>query len=620
MVGLSGRDDELLRWLVEATAGVTGEEFFKNLTRYLARALGVQYAWVAEFTDTITRVRTLAFCSGEEWIENFEYELGGEPCEKVYETGSLCLYRDGLCQLFPTDPNLPKLKAESYLGIPLITSDNRTLGHIAAIDTKPMIGEERDISIFKIFANRALAELERLQAERVVETSRQQLAGILDSAMDAVVALDHAGRIKFVNRAAEEIFLFDGSAIIGTSFEGFMTDAFARAVSAFSSSEDRSSWLPKGLSARRSDGSLFSVEATVSRAVMGTDTAFTLILRDLTEREKTEGEIRRLQNENLTLAEELRYHYNVDEVIGRSAALQKCMQQVQRVATTDSTVLLTGETGTGKELFARLIHTLSNRRDKVMIKLNCAALPASLVESELFGHEKGAFTGAVARKKGRFELADEGTLFLDEVGELSPEIQSKLLRVLQEQEFERLGGTETVRVRVRLVAATNRNLEESVKSGTFREDLYYRLNIFPIHVPPLRERSDDIPLLSHYLLQKFTTRMGKPDLALDADALAMLSRYNWPGNIRELSNVMERAAILCDGDKIRSEHIGLLESSVPRQSVESVTLEEAERRHILRALEQCSGVVGGRTGAAAVLGINRTTLLSKMKKLGITAK
>ena len=286
---------------------------------------------------------------------------------------------------------------------------------------------------------------------------------------------------------------------------------------------------------------------------------------------------------------------------------------------TDSTVLIQGETGTGKELIARAIHNLSGRRERTFVKMNCAAIPTGLLESELFGHERGAFTGAIAQKIGRFELAHKGTLFLDEVGDIPLELQSKLLRVLQEQEFERLGSTRTIKVDVRLIAATNRDLTRMVADRQFRSDLYYRFNVFPITMPPLRERSEDIPLLVRYFAQKYAQRMKKRIETIPTDTMASLSSYHWPGNIRELENLIERSVILSRGPDL-SVPLGELKSQIPVDSDGDgmATLEAAERQHILRALEETDWVIGGPAGAASRLGMKRTTLQSKMHKLGIT--
>ncbi len=326
-----------------------------------------------------------------------------------------------------------------------------------------------------------------------------------------------------------------------------------------------------------------------------------------------------LAKEKAYLEEEARTEHNFEEIVGRSAALRRVLKQVETVAPTGSTVLICGETGTGKELIARALHDLGPRRERTFVKLNCAAIPTGLLESELFGHEKGAFTGAISQKVGRFELAHQGTLFLDEVGDIPLELQPKLLRVLQEQEFERLGGNKTIHVDVRLVAATNRDLAAMVAEGRFRSDLYYRLNVFPLVLPPLRERSDDIPLLVRHFTQRFARRMGRRIETIPSAVMECLVRYPWPGNIRELQNVIERAVILSAGSSLQVP-LGDLQPAAARASGPStaaVTLSDAEREHILVALRETGWVVGGPKGAAARLGMKRSTLLWKMKKLGV---
>ena len=311
------------------------------------------------------------------------------------------------------------------------------------------------------------------------------------------------------------------------------------------------------------------------------------------------------------------YERRFEQIIGKSPALESVLEQVERVAPTDSTVLIQGETGTGKELIAHAIHSLSSRCGQPFVRLNCAAIPLDLLESELFGHEKGAFTGAIAQKIGRFELADKGTLFLDEVGDIPPALQPKLLRVLQEQEFERLGSTRTHQVDVRLVAATNRNLMEMANRGEFRTDLYYRLNVFPLLLPPLRERSEDIPDLVAHFVEVFSRRMSRPIEHIASTTMSALTSYPWPGNIRELQNLIERAVILSND--------GVLPNPLPTGQTHSVvfsqgatTLKESERTLILKTLAAVGWVIGGPKGAAAKLGLKRTTLIHKMQKLGIS--
>lgn len=328
----------------------------------------------------------------------------------------------------------------------------------------------------------------------------------------------------------------------------------------------------------------------------------------------------KLAKEKAYLEEEVRTEHFGD-IIGENAALRTVLKQVETVAATDSTVLIGGETGTGKELIARAVHDLSERKNRTFVKLNCAAIPTGLLESELFGHEKGAFTGAISQRIGRFELAHRGTLFLDEVGDIPLELQSKLLRVLQEQEFERLGGTKTISVDVRLVAATNRDLAEMISQGRFRSDLYYRLNIFPILLPPLRERADDIPRLVRHFTQAYARRMGRRIERVPSSVMDALVRYPWPGNVRELQNVIERAVILSKGPTLEVPAADLQSASASpttRTAAASVTLADAEREHILRALRETNWVLGGPKGAAARLGMKRSTLHEKIKRLGIS--
>lgn len=324
----------------------------------------------------------------------------------------------------------------------------------------------------------------------------------------------------------------------------------------------------------------------------------------------------RLAQEKLYLEDEIRSELLFDDIIGESADLKYVLGKARTVAPSGSTVLVLGETGTGKELIARAIHRMSKRKDAGFIKVNCAAIPTGLLESELFGHEKGAFTGAVAKKIGRMELADKGTLFLDEIGDIPLELQPKLLRVLQDHEFERLGATRTIHVDLRLIAATNRDLSTRVHENLFRSDLFYRLNVFPIHMPPLRERRGDIPLLVRYFVQKLAKRMDKQIDTIPTATMEAFERWHWPGNVRELENFIERSVILTEGPVLRAP-LAELESESGHHTLSDATLETAEREHIIRALKECGGRVGGERGAAVRLGLKRTTLQSKMRKLNI---
>jgi len=341
---------------------------------------------------------------------------------------------------------------------------------------------------------------------------------------------------------------------------------------------------------------------------------------DITERVLMEQEQARLQAQNQYLKEEIKSVHNFDEIVGRSPTIQSLLNNVKRVAATDASVLIQGESGTGKELIAHAIHSASKRQKNPLIKVNCAALPSGLIESELFGHEKGAFTGAIAKRIGRFELADGGTIFLDEIGEIPLDIQVKLLRVLQEQEFERVGGQTPIKVDVRVIAATNRNLHHEVAEKNFREDLYYRLNVFPLTTPPLRDRIDDIPLLAYFLIDKYAMKMGKKVTGISELSMQRLQSYRWPGNIRELENVIERAIILADSATIEIEtnlFSGRTESTGKAETANDASFEAVTRQHILSVLEQTRWVIEGANGAAHILNLQPSTLRYRIKKLGI---
>ena len=325
----------------------------------------------------------------------------------------------------------------------------------------------------------------------------------------------------------------------------------------------------------------------------------------------------RLEAENTYLKEEIESSNYVENIISQDKDFRKVLQEMEHVAKTPSTVLILGETGTGKEVISKAIHNLSTRKDKPLIKINCAALPATLIESELFGHEKGAFTGAVAAKQGRFELADGGTLFLDEVGEMPIELQPKLLRAIQEGEFERLGGTKTIKVDVRLIAATNRNLEMAVENGEFRSDLFYRLNVFPLNIPPLRDRKDDIKFLVNYFVEKYNQKLGKQISKIPQSVINQLEKYSWPGNVRELENIIERAVIISPGDQLKLGEWFLANFKSAPSEGKFETLEKFEKNYILKVLNHTNWKISGVGGAAELLDMKPTTLESRIKKLGI---
>jgi len=471
------------------------------------------------------------------------------------------------------------------------------------------------------------------RAEAALRASEERLARVLASAMDAIVTIDGSRRIEIFNEAAETIFHCRLSDVIGQSLDGFLTaelqQSLEASMRAFESGGQARPYVyaPQGLRARDADGREFAVEGTISRVEVAGRPLFTLILRDVQERQRAEQELRELHSQNLYLQDEIKAVHNFEEIIGQSRALGDALEKVDLVAPTDSTVLILGETGTGKELIARAIHSRSPRSKRPLIKVNCAALPSGLVESELFGHERGAFTGATERRTGRFELAHGGTIFLDEVGELSPEVQVKLLRVLQEHEFERVGGSKTIRVDVRVIAATNRDLAQAVVRDKFRQDLYYRLNVFPVALPPLRERSEDVPLLVHYFVARYAAKIGRPISRVPQEAMQRLVAYPWPGNVRELENVIERAVILSPGAELRVAPDVLpvppfAPVTAPAANPDAAAggpeeLREVERQHIVATLKKTGWRIDGPQGAARLLNLNPSTLRSRMQKLGI---
>jgi PAS domain S-box-containing protein len=629
--------DAALRTILEGTATETGEQFFKALVKNLASALNTHGAWVTEYFPESRRLRALAFWMGDQWLEGWEMVVDGTPCERVINQRCLIHIPDNLLNIYWDDPDVKAVGAASYMGMPLLDLDGKILGHLAILDKRPMPPEPRTQALFQIFAARAAAELRRLRAEEQVRERERKLGRLVGSAMDAIIELDQHLRVTQMNPAAEKIFGCAAPEVAGEAFSHFLSadsrEKLARLIIELDSRPEgqRSLWIPGGLTAEAFKAGGFQAEATLSRIDLERQPFYTLILRNVNERLEAEQKIRALTVETEYLREEISSLIGADEIIGRSAALSKVLEDVGEVAATDATVLLLGETGTGKELIARAIHRASRRRDKPLIKVNCAAIPATLIESEFFGHEQGAFTGATKKRDGRFALAHGGTIFLDEVGELPLDLQSKLLRVLQEGEFEPVGSSQTRKVDVRVIAATNRDLERSAREGKFREDLYYRLNVFPIQLPPLRERCADIGILATVFAQKFAQRMGRKLEPLSEECLRRLQAYSWPGNVRELQNIIERAVITSrDGrlnldralpESVNPSAAALSSNGENSKRVRTVKeLEELERSNIIAALEGTQWKIGGENGAAQLLGIKPTTLSSRIKALGIERK
>jgi PAS domain S-box-containing protein len=630
------RDDlRALHAVVEGTARGTGQEFFQSLVRHLAEAIDVHYAVVAEFPKAPPNVRTLAFWDRDRLADNFEYDFTGTPCADIVR-GDLVHYPTGVSRLFPKATPLVERGIDSYMAVPFLDGAGNILGHLAVFDERPMPVEPHRGFIFRIFAARATAERERIRAEQRLQESELRYRDLYENAPNAYLSVGTDGRILSVNRRVIELLGYTVDELMGAPIYSLSPETPAgkkRSEEIYRKHMAGEAVVGWELEMRRKDDRPLWVHVWMEpgRDADGAVGASRAFFVDITDRILAERERARLHEQNLYLQEEIKSVHNFEQIVGRSHALMEVLCNVGRVAPTDASVLITGETGTGKELIARAIHSTSKRRDKPLIKVNCAALPAGLVESELFGHEKGAFSGAIARRQGRFELADGGTIFLDEIGELPAEAQVKLLRVLQEREFDRVGGSAPIGVDVRVIAATNRDLLKAVGEKTFREDLFYRLNVFPVHLPPLRERREDIPLLVLFLVNKFAARIGKHLEGVSRPTLQRLAHYPWPGNVRELENVLERAVILTTGttleiaaDLLPTRAAVDAEDTIARTATQASlrqprpSLEAVERDYIATVLEQANWVITGPRGAAKILGLNPSTLRNRMKKLGIT--
>jgi PAS domain S-box-containing protein len=615
--------DASLRTILEGTATETGERFFAALVENLARALNTHGAWVTEYLEESRRIRALAFWMGGQWIHDFETDIEGNPCGDVIKQARLVHYPDRLMDYYPNDHDMRTIGVRSYMGVPLLDLDGKILGHLAVLDTRPMPEEPRALALFQIFAARAAAELRRLRAEKQVREREEKLGRLVNSAMDAIIELNRNLNVTRVNAAAEKVFGCCSQEIVGQLFTRFLSsDSRERLANLIIELDlrpegERYTWIPGGLSAQSASGEAFPAEATLSRFDMGREPFYTLILRNVNARLKAQQKIRSLTVETEYLREEIKELQSFDEIVGQSEPLTRVLRDIEEVADTDANVLILGETGTGKELIARAIHRNSRRREKPLIKVNCAAMPGTLIESELFGHEQGAFTGATKKREGRFALADGGTIFLDEIGELPVELQVKLLRVLQEGEFEPVGSSRTQKVDVRVIAATNRDLKQATREGKFREDLYYRLNVFPIELPPLRERGDDIGLLAENFVRRFAQRMGRAIESLSEDCNRRLKSYGWPGNVRELQNVIERAVVVCDGPEIRIENLPSQFAAWSETEAGSSFDEEVrnfKRRLILRTLAECGN---NKLQAARFLKIARSSIHRLIEELDI---
>lgn len=635
---VNSREFSAVKSIFEGTATATGKEFFNLFVKNLAIALGTSTAWITEFGKDRKTLRTLSFYHDGNWLENMEYEMKGTPCETVIKNKSLVHIPRDIFELYPDDPTLEPMNAVSYMGMPYLDENGEVIGHIAVMDSKYMPDEETSLYIFRIFVSRASAEFQRLKAESRIKETNEKLSRLFNSAMDGIIEVDALLRINQVNPSAEKLFNSTIEELVSDSINNYLdSESRGKLIYLIKGLDDRPEgkrqiWVPGGLNIHNKAGNEFVAEVTISVSDAGSNNYYTLILRNINDRIEAEKKIQSLRLETEYLQSEINTMHNFDEIIGNSKSLKDVFINIERVAGTDTTVLILGETGTGKELIARAIHKSSNRSNKPLIKVNCAAIPASLIESEFFGHEQGAFTGATKKRTGRFSLADGGTIFLDEIGELPIELQSKLLRVLQEGEFEPVGSSKTIKVDVRIIAATNRNLEDELEKGKFRQDLFFRLNVFPITIPPLRERDKDIILIAEYFLNKASKNIGKTIKPLTDDMKDSLMKYDWPGNIRELQNVIERAVITSVDGSLNLDALSTVQNltgmydrkfnsatsdSRDNKILTDEDIRNIEKGNILKALEQCNWRISGKKGAANLLGIPSTTLNSRIKSFNI---
>ncbi|GAA4430599.1 hypothetical protein GCM10023188_17410 [Pontibacter saemangeumensis] len=620
-----------LKKIVEGTSDCTGQRFFESLVQNLSEVLDVYGVWVTEYLQKENRLRALAFWLDHNFVKEYEYDVRGTPCERVLGTQGICHIPDRVVELFPNDPDLKSWGAVSYLGVALKDMDGRVLGHLSLLDNKPMEEVPEAFAIFKIFASRAAAELLRLRYEKLLTEKEAKLNRLINGACEAIVEFNEQLEVSQVNQQAVETYNIGKENFTGKPiselFDENSLQKLLRSVSVLEQQENflSSTWMQGQLTCVRANRATFPAEATLSRYKVDREVYFALFVRDIKERLKTQEKLKNLSVEAAMLREKVSARHN-GCIIGNSTALLEAVELAEKVAPTNATVLIYGETGTGKGLIARTIHTSSQRKEKPLVTLNCAALPAELIESELFGHVKGAFTGAATTREGRFSLAHNGTIFLDEIGELPLQLQAKLLRVLQEGEFEPVGSCQTQKVNVRVVTATNRDLLLEVGKGQFREDLYYRLNVIPIPVPPLRKRGEDVILLAEAFIRQCAKRMGIPPMLLNEKNKLALRSYHWPGNVRELQNIIERGMIISSDGKLNL--IPLIAPAShptkhrqPEQGTDKILTEEEmkelELKNIMRALEKTHWKVSGKDGAAALLHIPSTTLNSRIMKLGI---
>jgi len=632
-----------LRRILDGTAAETGGQFFDALVSNLASVFDIDFAWVTEYIPAEKKLRALAFFQDGDVVHDFEYALSGTPCEPVIQGARLVHHPRDVQSCYPQDEDLRKLGMESYLGIPLMEDDGTILGHMAIMDREPMPKNEQGLGILQIFSTRATVELRRMQADKVIEEQEKEqkrLRRELKAALETLSESENRYRdlfeqapIAYVHEDLESRFIRANKTalrILGLPAEkavGFMGRSLApdtdearkRVVDALGTINRGEDALGKVLELSRYDnGEPVWIRWWSSPDPSGSFTRTMFI--DISDLVHTKQENIKLEAQNTYLKEEIDQSAFGD-IVGTSQPLARVLEEVAQVAPTEASVLILGETGTGKELIARAVFKNSSRADKPFIKVNCGALPDSLIESELYGHEKGSFTGATARRDGRFKLADGGTIFLDEIGDLPLQLQVKLLRVLQEGEFEPIGSATTHKVDVRVITATHHDLFQAVQDGEFREDLYYRLAVFPIELPPLRDRASDIPDLVQCFTRRLSKRLGRSVQNPSESDIQRLLAYGWPGNIRELQNIIERAIITSTNGQlnlVRAFPETGTNATVATDKIRTITeMEQLERANLKLALEQTNWCVSGEQGAARLLGMNPSTLNSRLKALNI---
>jgi formate hydrogenlyase transcriptional activator len=669
-LALSGLPSAQYLALLELSRAITSHrdmsELFHNLACGLKSLFEFRYlgVYLHDPTRNLMRLQVLESCEPDQWQTPSEVPIEGTVAGWVWENQKPLVVHDMETEhRFPASQALRHQSVRALCVMPLTTAHGR-LGVLSIWSDKPGIYDQQDLEFAQLVAAQiAVAvgaqtyqhklSLEREHSKLLLEVNNtlvsnlnlRELISQISVCLRQVIPHDLAGlalyepaenqlRLAVLDFPSNDNFLLEGEVIPLDGSPGGR--AFTTRQTVMSTSSDvhdprfaavgvKSSCIVPLVSHDKALGvlgvsSLKENAFTKENAELLNEVAkqVAIAVENALAFRKIDELKRKLEEEKLYLEEEIRSDYNFEEIIGSSSVLKRVLQEVETVAATGSTVLIHGESGTGKELIARAIHNLSPRRERTLVKVNCGAIPTGLLESEMFGHEKGAFTGAIERRVGRFELAHRGTIFLDEVEDIPLELQPKLLRVLQEQEFERLGSSRTMKVDLRVVAATNVDLSQMVSEKKFRSDLFYRLNVFPISLPPLRQRPEDIPLLVHFFANKFATQMKKPIDRIPSETMTALTSYSWPGNIRELQNLIERAVILSRGPVLEVPNPEKPGSRIEsEQPVASTTLESVEREHIMRVLSETNWVIGGPQGAANKLGLNRTTLNNRLRKLGI---